>query len=49
MSQLESSSTVGHFSFRELGAQGIRTFGKAGAVVYDVKSILSKDECEGRL
>ena len=40
---------VGHTSFRELGAAGIRAFGKAGAVVYDVKSILGKNECEGRL
>ena len=40
---------VGHTSFRELGAEGIRALGKGGAVVYDVKSILGKDECEGRL
>ena len=40
---------VGHTRFRELGAAGIRSFGKAGAVVYDVKSILGKNECEGRL
>jgi UDP-N-acetyl-D-galactosamine dehydrogenase len=33
----------------DLGADGIRAFGKKGAVVYDVKSVLPKDAADGRL
>ncbi|MEN9362477.1 MAG: hypothetical protein RL095_4012 [Verrucomicrobiota bacterium] len=40
---------VGHQAFRELGAAGVRAFGKPGAVVYDVKSILPAEEVDGRL
>lgn len=41
---------VGHSEFRNLGATGIRAFGKESAhVLYDLKSILSKDEADLRL
>lgn len=40
---------VAHQQFLALGEQGIRAFGKPGAVVYDVKSILPLDAADGRL
>ena len=41
---------VGHGQFRELGAEGVRAFGKqAGNVVYDVKYVLPRDAVDGRL
>ena len=40
---------VGHQSFRELGAKGIRAFGKSSSVLYDVKSILPVEAVDGRL
>ena len=40
---------VGHESFHELGAEGIRAFGKPDAVIYDVKGILPRDAVDGRL
>ena len=40
---------VGHRQFVELGAAGIRAFGKPGALLYDVKSLLLKDDVDGRL
>ncbi len=40
---------VGHHQFLALGEQGIKAFGQAGAVVYDVKSILSMGASDGRL
>ena len=41
---------VAHEQFRELGAEGIRAFGKAGAcVLYDVKHVLPVSEVDGRL
>ena len=40
---------VGHRQFAELGAAGIRAFGKPGALLYDVKSLLSRDDVDGRL
>lgn len=40
---------VGHQEFLTLGADGIKGFGKAGAVIYDVKSILPIGTADGRL
>jgi len=41
---------VGHNNFRDLGATGIRTYGKPDAhVLYDLKSILPKNESDLRL
>ncbi|ULQ46707.1 nucleotide sugar dehydrogenase [Flagellatimonas centrodinii] len=40
---------VGHDAFRDLGADGIRTYGKPGAVLYDVKYVLPRDAVDGRL
>lgn len=40
---------VAHTQFRELGAQAIRTFGKAEHVLYDLKYIFSKEESDLRL
>jgi UDP-N-acetyl-D-galactosamine dehydrogenase len=40
---------VGHHQFIELGEQGIKAFGQANAVLYDVKSILPLGVADGRL
>jgi UDP-N-acetyl-D-galactosamine dehydrogenase len=40
---------VAHPEFLQLGAAGIHAFGKAGHVLYDVKSLLAKAEADGRL
>jgi UDP-N-acetyl-D-galactosamine dehydrogenase len=40
---------VAHSRFLELGAAGVRGFGRPGAVVYDVKSALPRDGVDGRL
>ena len=40
---------VGHREFVEIGAAGVRAFGKDGAVIYDVKGIFGKNEADGRL
>jgi UDP-N-acetyl-D-galactosamine dehydrogenase len=40
---------VGHQQFITLGEQGIKAWGKPGAVVYDVKSILAIGAADGRL
>jgi len=40
---------VGHDKFRTLGVVGIKAFGTAGAVVFDVKGILERSEVDGRL
>ena len=40
---------VGHHQFMAMGEQGIKAFGRAGAVLYDVKSILPKGSADGRL
>ncbi|PQA81978.1 Vi polysaccharide biosynthesis UDP-N-acetylglucosamine C-6 dehydrogenase TviB [Limnohabitans sp. TS-CS-82] len=40
---------VGHHQFLAMGEQGIKAFGQAGAVVYDVKSILPLGAADGRL
>ena len=41
--------TVAHREFTEMGIDRIRTLGKPGAVVYDVKYIFRPDEVDGRL
>lgn len=40
---------VAHQQFADLGPQAIRGFGKAGAVVFDVKAMLPKDAADLRL
>jgi len=40
---------VGHRQFAELGAEGLRAFGKPGAVLYDVKYVLPLEAVDGRL
>ena len=40
---------VGHRQFAALGAAGIRAFGKPAVLLYDVKSLLSKGDVDGRL
>jgi len=40
---------VGHNEFRELGAAGVRAYGKPQCVVYDVKYVLPRDAVDGRL
>jgi UDP-N-acetyl-D-galactosamine dehydrogenase len=40
---------VGHKQFVELGEDGIKAWGHAGAVLYDVKSILPMGATDGRL
>lgn len=40
---------VGHREFASLGAQGIRAFGKAQSVIYDVKYVLPRSTVDGRL
>ncbi|WP_458071095.1 Vi polysaccharide biosynthesis UDP-N-acetylglucosamine C-6 dehydrogenase TviB [Rhodanobacter sp. BL-MT-08] len=40
---------VGHQQFAALGAEGIRGFGKASSVLYDVKYVLPRDAVDGRL
>ena len=40
---------VAHNQFTELGADGVRAFGKATSVLYDVKSALPRDAVDGRL
>jgi UDP-N-acetyl-D-galactosamine dehydrogenase len=40
---------VGHRQFAELGIDGIRAFGRPGAVVYDVKYLFPADQTDGRL
>ncbi len=40
---------VGHDAFRELGASGIRAFGKPESVLYDVKYVLPREAVDGRL
>ena len=40
---------VAHDEFRELGAQGIRAFGKKDSVLYDIKYVLASDEVDDRL
>ena len=40
---------VSHDEFRELGATGVRAYGKPKCVVYDVKYVLPRDAVDGRL
>ena len=40
---------VGHRQFAELGAIGIRAFGKPASVLYDVKYVLPREAVDGRL
>jgi len=40
---------VAHREFLEMGAEGIRQYGKPQSVVYDVKSILPSGAADGRL
>lgn len=40
---------VGHDQFINLGESGVKAFGRLGAVIYDVKSILPKGASDGRL
>ncbi len=40
---------VAHKQFLELGAEGVRAFGKPGAPLYDIKSALPRDKVDGRL
>lgn len=40
---------VAHDEFRAFGPERIRGFGKPGAVVYDVKSVLPQESVDGRL
>jgi UDP-N-acetyl-D-galactosamine dehydrogenase len=40
---------VAHSQFADLGAEAIRAFGKPGAVLFDVKSVLPKDGADLRL
>jgi UDP-N-acetyl-D-galactosamine dehydrogenase len=40
---------VGHRQFSDLGAKGVRGYGKRGAVLYDVKYVLPKDAVDARL
>ncbi|MEI6413876.1 MAG: Vi polysaccharide biosynthesis UDP-N-acetylglucosamine C-6 dehydrogenase TviB [Pseudomonadota bacterium] len=40
---------VAHHQFATLGAEGLRRFGKPGAILYDVKHLLPKDQSDGRL
>lgn len=40
---------VGHNEFIELGAEGVRRFGRDGAVLYDVKGVFPREQTDGRL
>lgn len=40
---------VAHREFAELGAEGVRAFGKSTCVVYDIKGMLPIDACDARL
>jgi UDP-N-acetyl-D-galactosamine dehydrogenase len=40
---------VGHREFIAMGAEKVRAFGRAGAVLFDVKGIFGKSESDGRL
>ena len=40
---------VAHAQFVELGAEGLRAYGKEASVVFDVKSALPRNAVDGRL
>ena len=41
--------TVAHKEFKELGAVKIKALGKKKFIIYDTKSLLSRDDVDGRL
>ena len=40
---------VSHDQFKDMGEKGLRAFGKAGALLYDAKYLLTKEESDDRL
>jgi UDP-N-acetyl-D-galactosamine dehydrogenase len=40
---------VAHDQFREMGVENIRKFGRRECVIYDIKSVLPRDQIDGRL
>lgn len=40
---------VSHKQFAELGSEGVRKFGKTGAILYDVKALFPASNSDGRL
>jgi UDP-N-acetyl-D-galactosamine dehydrogenase len=40
---------VAHRQFRDMGIEGIRAFGNASSVVYDIKYLLPGDQADDRL
>jgi UDP-N-acetyl-D-galactosamine dehydrogenase len=40
---------VGHRQFADMGASGIRAFGKPESIIYDVKYVLPRESVDGRL
>ena len=40
---------VAHREFVALGAEGVRAFGKPGAVLFDVRHVLPRDAADERL
>ena len=40
---------VAHREFLELGADGIRSFGSPNRVIFDIKHVLPREACDGRL
>jgi len=40
---------VAHKQFLELGPSGIRSFGSPNRVIFDIKHVLPRDACDGRL
>jgi UDP-N-acetyl-D-galactosamine dehydrogenase len=40
---------VAHDQYRELGAQGVRQYGRSNALLYDIKSLYPRDSVDARL
>ena len=40
---------VGHQEFKDMGAEGIRRFGKDRSIIYDIKYLLPRDSADDRL
>lgn len=40
---------VSHQQFADMGAEGVRAFGRPGAVFFDVRGVFAKNESDGRL
>jgi len=40
---------VAHDQYRELGAQGVRLYGRSNALLYDIKSLYPRDSVDARL